>query len=183
MRKPPKPTLQPLPLSHELDDLKDKAEHPIFQSFKGVSFVERLHKVVTAGLVAIVFTMAGGIYWAVERPSPLNFGRLPFKLVSPDKIYHPGDIVPVIVIRCSAKSKAFTYVVIRGFYNKITDTTEMISAVKATVEPGCSETISKLHQLPKNFAPGTYTIVGMADVPDLFGIKRVTFESDPFKVE
>lgn len=165
----------------DLDELKDRTEHSVFDAIRNVTFLERLHKTITTGLMIVVFAMMSSIYWIVERPPSLSYGRMPFKVVE-EKIYFPNDVVPVVVIRCSTKDSTSIYTVTRGFHNLGTDRTEIVNSTKVTVKPGCTEAISYLHQLPKEVAPGKYKIVGTAEVPDMFGIKLVSFESEPFEV-
>lgn len=130
-------------------------------------------------LLAVVVLYAA---WALVRPPALTYVNMPWKVASEKPAFYPGDIVPLYITRCNSNSEILLYEVTRGVKNQDTGVTIVLQSTQVTAEPGCSTTISNLHQLPNEMAPGTYIASGFAVVPDLINAKTVSFQSEPFKV-
>lgn len=166
-----------------MEDLEKLKEKPVATfSVPDQTLLEKVQKIITTGLVTVMAIMMALVVWVVYRPATLSYEFLPFKVID-KRIYHAGEIVPVMVGRCSSLSGTNIYSVTRGFANVNTGVTMIVGSTKVTVKHGCKEAVSFLHQLPASIEPGLYRVIGTAEVPDLFNTKIVEFESEAFEVK
>lgn len=133
-------------------------------------------------MMFVVSVFLAATVWVIYRPASLTYKNLPFPVVE-KRIYRPGEVVPILVNRCSNAPGTNIYTVTRGFNNTQNSRVIVLDSTRAAIKYGCITTVSSMHQIPKDLPPGNYTIVGTTEIQDVFGIKVLNFESESFTVK
>jgi hypothetical protein len=127
------------------------------------------------------------IAWAFFQPPHLSYQGLPWEVISgPDKIFYPGDVVPVIVKRCNNTNHQVIYTVTRSIQRingNLIEDAYVFPDTRVSLEPGCKSAVSNIHILPKDIKDGTYQISGTATVNAPINNVELQFYSVPFKVK
>jgi len=126
------------------------------------------------------FIGVGMYFWGqyIEQPY-LTYRNLPFP--AGQKAY-PGELVPLIVERCSTSAKPEKFSMTRNMRNENTREVTLLPPIETSIAPGCHRASSKLHHVPENLTPGTYTIWGITTVKGFFRDHEVIWYSEPFEV-
>jgi hypothetical protein len=163
-------------------DINHLKERPVAVFPSVTSPFDHIQRTLTTLMMFFVSIFLATTVWVIYRPASIRYTNLPFPIIE-QKTYHPGEIVPIIVGRCSTDPSTNIYTITRGFNNVDTGDVIVLNSVKAAAKRGCSESVSYLHQIPKDLPPGTYTVIGSAEIQDVFGVKMADFESQSFKVK
>lgn len=124
----------------------------------------------------------GALLMSWLAPPYLSYQNLPFPVLL--ERVRPGEVVPLIVARCSTASAEKTYELTREL-RSMTDPRApaiVIGATTLSVPPGCRTTLNEAHTVPSNTPPGTYRIHGVAILPGIVRTHYVPWVSRPFVV-
>jgi hypothetical protein len=134
------------------------------------------------GLLVISSLMLGVIVTALKAPPALAYNDLPWRVDGP-KTFYAGQVVPIKVDRCNGLSRQMIYTVTRTLKNIETGETYVFPSTKVAIEPGCHQSVSRLHLLPEDLAPGTYQAAGVGTVQGAFNDIDIPFYTEPFNVK
>jgi len=135
------------------------------------------------GLLAVCFLVV--YYLFLEQPF-LSYEDLPFKVEG--KVFHPGDIVPMMVNRCSSSSTVRNYVLSHTLIRVDKPQEEMIlPSTVIAIRPGCNSAVTMVNFVPKAwedkpFPPGIYYMDGYAEVQATIRAVSVHWRSETFEV-
>lgn len=130
-------------------------------------------------LCLIVF--AFGLYlWAsfLEKPW-LEYKAMPWEVLPPVK---PGEMVPVVVIRCNHTNERRTYRITRNLVNVDTGLQYVLPSSESDIEPGCHRSVSKLSAVPPNVPDGTYVLSGIGHAQGRLKVHDVPWTTQRFEV-
>jgi hypothetical protein len=134
-------------------------------------------------ILLVIGSMLAIITWLAVQPPAISYPELPFKIHGETHTFHPGEVVPIILIRCNRLQKPIMYEITRSLANISTNVTFVFPGTTKTIlAPGCAQSISVIHQLPKILESGVYQITGAATYKGPFNDIDVSFYSEPFAV-
>ncbi len=129
----------------------------------------------------LVFGAFGLYLWAVYLEKPwLEYRALPWEVIEPVK---PGEMVPVIVLRCNHTGERRTYRVTRNLVNVDTGDQIVLPSSDTDIEPGCHRSISKLSLVPSNVPDGTYVLSGLGHAKGRLQVHEVPWTTQRFEVK
>ena len=140
-------------------------------------------------LFAAAFLALSGLLglYAYTEEAWLSYRNVPFPpLVS---VVHPGELVPLRVVRCSSRKELSNYVITRRLHNIDTDEYYVLGESNVQISPGCTDETSLANRAPETVSggrptsAGQYEIVGLARVPGMFRTFEVAWRSGRFRIE
>ena len=134
-------------------------------------------------LMVLILSIFGTAMYLLffERPW-LVYKNIPFPPVI--SRVHAGEVIPLHVIRCNSGHSRRTYRFTHSLVNDSRPTSfpVVLPDTVASVEAGCVEINSEANQIPINTLPGTYHIIGIAEIQMTMGTVFVEWYSQPFEV-
>ena len=141
--------------------------------------------------------------YAFIIPVPFEYKGIPFQVCpigyagsvetcqgySSVPVFHPNDVVPVVVTRCIedrfARGTEVAYVISRNVANTSNGTRVILPDIATAASPigGCETVLTLIHQLPDSIVPGPYQLEGVATVYGRFRTVNAYFQTVPFLVE
>lgn len=144
--------------------------------------LSRIFAVLMSLIVGMTFmgSVTGAYYLYVEVPY-LSYTKLPFPVLT--KTVKAGERVLLTVLRCSADNKTRVYNISHLLMPEDRKLRPVVlDATAASIEPGCTEAISSVNQVPVGTAPGRYHVEGLAEVNGTIRTFSVGWRSEPFTV-
>lgn len=134
---------------------------------------------IVGALFGCVVLMLYGLF--LERPF-LTYENLPFP--PQYKQVRPGEVIPLMVRRCSSSRQTQVYSVTHSLESADTNTLSVILPPNehVSIPPGCTTSLSLINRIPKEVPPGHYRIAGRARVDSLFGERWIPWFSEVFEV-
>lgn len=131
-------------------------------------------------LLVMIATTATLVYLLFLEEPFLSYRNLPFPALEPD--VQQGRPIPLRVVRCNSTDRQQTYTITRSLQSL--DTAEYVVLPESVVQlaPGCTESISLANRVPLEVKPGSYRVIGVADVRGTLRTHRVEWYSLPFRV-
>lgn len=144
------------------------------------TLITRIYGVLVVTVSMLTFVVATCLGWSVMFESPyLTYGNLPFEATP---AVRAGETIDLVVQRCNAARTKRNYTTTRVLTNIDVGTVLLLPSVVVDIEPGCTSSISRIHQIPATAAPGVYRLSGVAMVSGLVMNHRVPWVSRPFEV-
>lgn len=131
--------------------------------------------------VLCLMAMSATVFYFLffERPF-LTYSNVPFPVTQP--VIHPGDVVPLEVVRCNASNVTRTYTVSHTLESVPAGRNVVLPASPVTLPPGCTTALSLANELPANVPPGQYRLFGIAEVRGVLMVHYVEWYSKTFTV-
>jgi len=138
--------------------------------------------IIICTLMLCVGALSALCYTAFFKPPYLSYPNNVFPLVGDKKVFHPGEIVTLMVARCNAEPEIHSYTITHAIRRQDGDYT-ILPATAAMIDPGCTSGVSYINVLPKSdLKSGRYRIIGNAQIEGTFRQFAVYWESEPFEV-
>ena len=116
----------------------------------------------------------------VEKPA-MHYTNLPFPVMKTP--VYPGDVLPLIIARCS-DSNGRRVITSSRYLENLGDDQEVLvlEMIAAIIPPGCVTQTVNIHRVPESTAPGNYRLIGATIVPGLIRDFHIAWDSEPFQV-
>lgn len=120
------------------------------------------------------------VYFVAFEQPYLSYQNLPFPPQVP--LVRAGEIVPLLVRRCSSAHKAQTYTMARSLQSMDSNRWIVLPDMTVRAEPGCTEGISLINAIPRETPPGHYRVIGLAEIQGTVRTMHVPWLSGEFAV-
>lgn len=129
---------------------------------------------ITAALSTLLY------FFVLEKPW-LTYENIPFPPTI--ETVHPGDVMPLQVVRCNHDLVSHTYNLSHSLYEVNTHVYTLLPGVSAMISPGCADSISQLNRVPENTPPGRYILFGASEIDGTMRKFSVDWHSQEFNIE
>lgn len=137
-------------------------------------------KLAIASLAVMVSVTLVFVYLLFFEKPYLSYTNLPFDVLEPE--VEQGALIPLRVVRCNDSNKTQAYTLARSLQNLDAGDYVVLQDSLVQVAPGCAESISLANRVPAEVKPGTYRVIGLAEVDGTLRSHKVFWYSKPFRV-
>lgn len=140
-----------------------------------------IFKLITAAILLSLSALMGTAFYYVIFEEPwLVYRNIPFPATAQG--VRAGEVVPIRVSLCNTSGKAQRYSIARSLQE--VNTGALIYMVDLLIPslPGCRESTSLAHIVPKEVPPGRYRLIGQSEIQGTLRTFRVDWASQPFEV-
>ena len=138
--------------------------------------------VLACTLLLCLTALAALTYTAFFSDPYLSYPVKAFPLVGDVKAFHPGDVVPLQVLRCNSDNVTHSYTISHALRGPDTEY-NLLPVSAAMIDPGCTHGPSYINVLPaEHLKSGVYKFVGNTQIEGTFRQFSVYWESASFTV-